>query len=198
MTDWSAFMLTIRDPEAADWMAIASLADEAVLHVDGAPVQNIWVKNRLNFDGVRQHYVAEEEGRVVGYGSVERAATETNDGFRLFLVLRWLTPDSARIAAGLLERLRQDVGVLEIGHVWLREYAKDRPFIDFLTSHGFEVTKEYEHGGDAMINLEATDRFLAVSRNNLPRRPLVTTSRHFFRKRRSCQRARCRSSAWRV
>lgn len=155
-------MVTIRDPEAADWTAIASLADASVSHVDGAPSQNGWVENRLNFDGIRRHYVAEAEGRIVGYGSIERGNhTETNAGFRLFLILRWPNPESTRIADELLAKLRRDVAHLEIAHLWVREYANDRLFIDFLSSRGFEVTKEYQYGGHMLVNLEATCRFLA-------------------------------------
>ena len=155
-------MIKIRYPEETDWITIARLADESVTHVSGAPSQGDWVQLRRQFEGVRRHCIAENEGRVVGYGCIEKGNNNHTDEFRLFLVLRWLDKDSTRIAVELLKRLRQDEKQLGIEYLWVREYAEDRPFIEFLLSCDFEVTKEYEFGGHMLVNLRATERFLAT------------------------------------
>jgi len=109
------------------------------------------------------HLQMKAKGQVVGHGSLElENRSDTNAGFQLFLILRWLKPGGTRIADEILARLRQDVAQLEIVNVWVREYANDQPSIDFPSSRGFQVTMEYEFGGHELVNLEATCHFFAA------------------------------------
>jgi len=151
-----------REPLNSDWKTIAALADLSVTHISGAPKQAGWVQKRLEFEGTRLHHVIESAGRVVGYGSIENPAGDNAEGYRLFLVLEWTDKSAIAIAEELLARLREDVERLKITAVWVREYAEDRPFIDFLLSRGFDITKEYDYEGQALINLQATEQFLAA------------------------------------
>ncbi len=149
-----------------DWPAIAALANVAVDHVAEAPSQQEWSENRRRFTGCRRHHVAVRDGTVVGYGAIERAPRDLPHSFRLFLALDWTNP--VGVAGTLVEHLERDLLELEATTVWLREYASDRPFLDFLTQRGFTVSDPYELGGQHMVNLHR--------RTNLSPRITHTTS----------------------
>ena len=150
-------MFTLREPTTSDWIDIGRIADVSVSHVRNAPRQSDWVQKRLAFKGSRRHYVIEQGGIVVGYGSLEKRAEDPAKAYRMFLVLSWNDSDSDVVADRLLSRLREDTGQLDTDHVWLREYAQDRPFVDFLLARGFEITKEYEYEGQKLLNLRSTE-----------------------------------------
>jgi len=149
-------MTTFREPVEADWVEIGRLADAAVQHIPGAPRQGTWVANRKTFSGLRRHLVLEGEGQIVGYGAIELNATSVEA--RLFLVLAWRQPESVAIASALYERLRAEAATMKIGDVWMREFAADAPFIDFLIAHGFQVRRKYELDGMGIVEL-ARKRF---------------------------------------
>lgn len=149
-------MLRLREPAESDWIDIGKVADISVSHVRSAPRQTDWLQKRLAFQGCRRHYVIEHDGIVVGYGSLEKRRADPTEECRMFLALSWNDSSNIDVADGLLSRLREDMRRLDIAHVWLREYAEDHPFIDFLLARGFEITKEYEYEGQKLINLRST------------------------------------------
>lgn len=144
-------MTTFREPVEADWVQIGRLADAAVQHIPGAPCQGAWVANRRAFSGARRHLVLEDEGQIVGYGAIELNATSVVA--RLFLVLAWRRPESVTNANSLYEQLRLEAANMKVDDVWMREYAVDAPFVDFLIAHGFQIRREYEHDGMGVIEL---------------------------------------------
>jgi len=144
-------MTTFREPVEADWVQIGQLGDAAVEHIPGAPRQGAWVANRRTFSGTRRHLVLDDEGQIVGYGAIELNATSIEA--RLFLVLAWLRPESVVIARALYEQLRTEAANMKVDNVWMREFATDTPFIDFLIAHGFQVRREYEVDGMGIVEL---------------------------------------------
>jgi hypothetical protein len=145
-------LLELRDPRESDWEQIAQLADVAVSHLEGAPTQEEWVRNRRSFGGPRRHHVALVEGEVAGYAGIEASgAVLEGDAARLFLVTAWTGSLAAALALydwALGEAVR--VGVTS---VWMREYASDRPLLDFFAARGFEMGKPYEVGGFQVVNV---------------------------------------------
>ncbi len=141
-------MLTLDHPTPEDWLAIGALANEAVRHIPGAPVQTEWLENRRAYTGPRHHWIAREDGEPVGYGAIEHRT----DRHRLFLVLSWINPGATAIADALIAGLQREfVGV---GKMWMLEYADDTPFLNYLRTHGFTVGDGFDHEGMAVARLE--------------------------------------------
>ncbi len=140
-------MFVLREPAESDWIVIGALANAAVEHIPGAPQQGDWLDNRRSFAGVRRHVVVEHERHIVGYGAVE---CSEDKGARLFLVLRWLDPNSTMIAELLFQRLQGDARQMPISQLWAQEYAEDHLFCRFLSTHGFKVAREFENAGMAI------------------------------------------------
>lgn len=149
-------MLMLRQPSQTDWSRIGRVADESVRHLSGVPQQVEWLHRRLAFKGQRAQHVAWNGGRLVGYGALERQDGALDGDYRLFLVVPWSSKESIPIADALLGRLRSDAARFYARRVWLREYAHDAPFIAYLLSRGFELTNEYEHGGEKLALLTST------------------------------------------
>jgi hypothetical protein len=160
-------MVMLRHPTQADWSAIAALADQSVAHIPEAPRQSEWVGNRQAFRGMRCHYVVHDE-TLLAYGSFEQAADEGDGAARLFLVVDWRTEHAIPAAQLLLEQLRKDAATLALGKLWVREYALDRPFLDFLMGNDFHVTQTYERGGQRIVNLTTTVSGSFVSKASQP------------------------------
>ena len=137
----------------SDWTAIANLADLAVNHVEAAPPQQAWVENRRRFQGQRRHYVLDRGGKVAGYGSIEETPADSPGTYRMFLVLCWTEVAAEAIADALLARLRIDMAQMDPAGVFFREYADDRPLIEFLLARGFQVARSYEYDGLQLVNL---------------------------------------------
>ena len=68
-------------------------------------------------------------------------------------MLVWCQPESGAIASALYERLRVEALKMEVDDVWMREYAADSPFIDFLMERGFQIHREYELDGLGVVEL---------------------------------------------
>jgi hypothetical protein len=79
-------VVSLRDPDEADWKVIAELADAAVAGVRDAPAQDEWVTARRAFAGERCHHVLEFDGQVVGYCAIELSEPEAGRSFRIFVV----------------------------------------------------------------------------------------------------------------
>jgi len=153
--------ITLRGPTPRDWDEIARLSDAAVSHIAEAPRQQEWLQCRRAFGGVRRHYVAVEDGILVGYGGIECSDPDRPDAARLFLVLPWLQANSITVADTLLAQLRADSVALQVRRVWLREYCSDTPYLEFLSARGFEVVNVYEHCGTRLVNLACDARRIA-------------------------------------
>ena len=150
-------MITLREPTASqDWTAIGLVANQAVDHIPGAPEQAEWLQNRIAFTGWRRHCVAEREGRVVGYGAIERQNAGAAE-HRLFLVVPWSSAEARETAEELLAHLRSDPEVAAIEQVWLREYFDDAPFVDFLLARGFVISDDFVRDGVRIAVLTSVD-----------------------------------------
>ncbi len=128
----------LRPPGWADWDAVLAAADAAVPF--DSTGNRAWLANRKCFDrtgGVRRHYVAVDDERVIGYGAIE-LATACATRARLFIVVAPAL--LASMGETLYQRLITDAGVLGTSVVWLREYAGDDPLLAFLYERGFVET----------------------------------------------------------
>jgi len=143
--------LIFRPPREEDWPQIWQLATDAVVHVEDAPSQDEWLRNRLGFQGERVHFVAERAEEVIGYAAVERRAEEPDATFRIFVVVPWAT--QLDVAEALYERAAAELTGLGARRAWLREYASDEPLISFVRRKGFEVTEQYLLEGRKLVTL---------------------------------------------
>jgi len=146
-------MLTLEQPTSDDWPAIGALADDAVRHVPGAPVQTEWLANRRAFAGARRHCIAREDGRIVGYAAIEAHQR----GPRLFLVVRWTLPGAFDVADLLQSGLREAMRGETSGPLWLLEYSGDRPMRDYLLARGFASAATFDLDGTPVTRFEHPD-----------------------------------------
>jgi len=148
-------LVELRDPQECDWQQIARLADVAVSHLEGAPTQEEWARNRRSFGGSRRHQVALVDGEVAGYAGIEASgAALEGDAARLFLVTAWTGPLDAALA--LYEWAMDEAARVGVTSVWMREYASDRPLLDFFSARSFEMSEPYEVGGVQVVNFGRT------------------------------------------
>ena len=148
--------VTLRSADVADWPEIGRLADRAVAHLADVPAQTEWLEARRAFTGTRRQHLAVCTDRVVGYGAVERQQVEAGGHFRAFVVIDWRADSAIAIADVLLAQVEADLGALAATEVRLREYATDRPFIEFLLAHGFQCGSPYETHGVWVVTLRRT------------------------------------------
>ena len=143
--------LSLRAPAESDWPLISRLANVAVEHLEDVPTQEEWTDARQRFPGWQQHWVARRGEKVLGYGALERRDEEQEGAYRLFVVTAWTGPLEAAVL--LYERATEELAGLGATTVWLREYAHDRPLIEFFEERGFAVGEPYRIDGVAMVNL---------------------------------------------
>lgn len=141
----------MREPRDPDWPKILELANLAVDHVPGAPLQTQWLEHRRAFRGSRVHHVAECGGEVVGYAAIERGTGDPEATYRVFVVTNWA--ERLDVAERLWERVADELSNAGVRMAWLREYASDQPLIAFVRAKGFEIREEYEHDGELLVTL---------------------------------------------
>ena len=148
MSNVTSHNIRLRAVRDADWPSILAIANQSVADVRGAGTQEEWLGNRKKFDdtkGLREHFVAEESGEIVGYGSIESAANAGE--FRMFIVT---APKNLSSVGDLLYRYASEA-LSKAGArlVRLREYANDRTLREFAEARGF-VERERFYIEDAI------------------------------------------------
>jgi hypothetical protein len=125
-----------RDIVESDWPAILALANASVAHVPGAGTQEEWFENRRAFDlsaGTQEHYLLEDSGEIVGYGSVEQNA----DGeFRMFLVA--LPERLDTVGERLYDENLALAKARGAPRIWFTEYADDAALVRFAMAREFD------------------------------------------------------------
>jgi hypothetical protein len=143
--------LEIREPRESEWGAIARLADVAVDHLTEAPTQEEWVRARRGFAGWRRHRVVVRDREVAGYGGIEHpGADPAGESVRLFVVTA--STGSLEVAEQLYEWALGALEEASAGSVWMREYASDRPLLDFFAERGFTIGEPYDVSGTLLVN----------------------------------------------
>ncbi len=132
---------------------IAILASNELQEGDHRGLEHHWVENRRSFNGVRKQAVAEADGSIVGYCSVERSSDEASNTYRVFLVADWNHANS-----DVQEELftRAEVMLRELGatQAWMRELTGDRALLGFIEQRGFAASAPpYTVAGREMVNL---------------------------------------------
>lgn len=121
-----------------------------------------WLHKRRKFDQsryVRRHYVAEhvEDGRLLGYGSIEQ--TITLPRYRMILVIE---PRAVRsgVAELLVERLLQDLSDVGATTVMFQDFQSSPELTNFLEQKGFTETARVD---DLRLTLKTADISLLSS-----------------------------------
>lgn len=136
----------LRRPRAEDWTSIRAAANAALPRAESQNEE--WLEHRRAFDErrfVRRHYVAEDarSGTVIAYGAIESGSEPGR--FRLFLVMDpALLPTVGEL---MYSRLTEAARALGAEAVWVREFADDKPVLDFLRSKGLEERSRYDVPG---------------------------------------------------
>ena len=80
--------MSLRPPSENDWSRIKMIADASVADVEGAGVQEEWLRNRRanSTIGYQKHFVYEDSGTIRGYGALERAPDAPDGHCRMFVV----------------------------------------------------------------------------------------------------------------
>lgn len=156
-------MILIRPSHQNDWNAIGALANRSVTHLAGDRPQDDWLANRKAFTASRHHYVAMHRKEVVGYCRLEQSGPAA-DGWRMFLLLDWSAPQHQHLARILFDQINETAGQQDIDQIWLREYADDQPFIDFLAAQDFEPGDPFRHGDEQLIILRGCGPFGFMNR----------------------------------
>ena len=145
-------MIRFRSVQDADWPAIGQLASNDVQEADHRDIDTRWLENRLNFKGSRTHAVAELDGDIVGYCSIERKPDEPLEDYRAFLVADW-DENNTFIYEALFKQLENMLSDNNAKRVWLRELTGDTKLIHFFRSKGFDLSTPYVVAGKEMVNL---------------------------------------------
>jgi hypothetical protein len=145
-------VLRTRDLQEQDWSAVALLASDQIQEADHSGTDTVWVENRLSFDGSRQQAVVESNGSVVGYCSIERAADDEINTYRLFLVADWdaANSDVHEALFSRAESMLQEAGATR---AWMRELTGDLGLLRFVERGGFQASTPYSVAGKEMVNL---------------------------------------------
>ena len=142
-----------RDVKESDWQDIAWLASDLVQEADHGDGQDSdWIENRLSFSGTRHHHVALRQGQIIGYCSLECSETVVESGFRVFLVMDWISRNP-EIREALMEKIDGMICSHGIARVWMRELTGDNELIEFVESKGFLKSEPYVIDNKEMVNL---------------------------------------------
>lgn len=133
--------ITLRQPTDSEWHVIYDLAVAAVPWDDKGNQE--WLTNRMTFKGRRQHYVADSNGQLMGYGGVEEGL-ETGV-FRVFIVMA--AEHFSTVGEVLYRQLCEDLNALNAHRVWVREYASDDTIQAFFARHGFSEQERFRIEG---------------------------------------------------
>jgi len=135
---------SLRDPRDSDWPGLLALANRSVAHVPGAGTQEEWVENRRRLrrqdDDVRG-FVLEEAGEIRGYVGIEPTPARRPGSWRVFLVC--VCEDWSTVGAKLHDAATELLTNASASEAWLREYAEDVPYADFLATRGFRETQRF-------------------------------------------------------
>ncbi len=146
-------IIKFRPVKAEDWKDIAWLASDFVQEADHSDGQDTgWVRNRRSFEGKRYQRIAEIQGQIVGYCSLERSTTGSKSGFRAYLVADWKSTNRS-IHEALMHMIEELIAVNKIDLVWMRELTGDVQLLEFVESKGFVKSESYVINGKEMINL---------------------------------------------
>ena len=146
-------MIEFREVKESDWQKIAWLASNLVQEADHGDGQDSnWIENRLSFNGTRHHEVALKHEHIVGYYSLERSETVVESGFRVFLVMDWVSKN-LELREALMEKIDEMISSNGIARVWMRELTGDKELIEFVESKGFLKSELYVIDNKEMANL---------------------------------------------
>jgi len=146
-------MIKFREVKDSDWQKIAWLASNLVQEADhGDGQESDWIENRLSFNGTRHHHVALKHEHIVGYCSLERSDTVVESGFRVFLVMDWVSRN-LQLREALMEKVDGMISSNGIARVWMRELTGDKELIEFVESRGFLKSEPYVIDDKEMVNL---------------------------------------------
>jgi len=126
-----------RSPEPNDWPRVKELADVSVADIPGAGSQDEWLINRKQFTtvGEQKHFVCVDDDRIVGYGSLERAADAPAGHCRMFLVTAPEALDS--VGPFIFEELQELASCRNISRSCFVEYSEDPRLLGFLRKRGY-------------------------------------------------------------
>ncbi|MGD8753118.1 MAG: GNAT family N-acetyltransferase, partial [Anaerolineales bacterium] len=141
----------LRIPEEEDWLAIFSVAMQAV--PDSKAENEEWWENRKAIDDDQQrrrHYVVEDErDHVVGYGAIEEGPDPGL--FRMFVVG---SPEIIKQGLGetLYSHLMSELNDLGARIVWIQEESRDS-IVQFFLEKGFRERTRFmlENGREAIV-----------------------------------------------
>ncbi len=146
-------MLQLRAVHERDWPMIAILASNEFQQGDHRGLEHFWLENRRSFIGVRKQAVAEVDGSIVGYCSVERYSDEASSTYRMFLVADW-NQRISEVHEELFTRAEEMLRELGATQAWMRELTGDRALLGFMEHRGFAASAPpYTVAGREMVNL---------------------------------------------
>ena len=130
-------------PREPHWPEVLEIASRSVAHLPGAAKQDEWLQNRRTFSqrGDQIHFVALENGRVVGYGAIEGEAPSPTGEYRVFIVV---DPDQRdTIGSAIYSRLEELLEDREATGSRFVEYAQDIRFIEFICARGYVESRRF-------------------------------------------------------
>src|SRR5947209_6551796 len=134
-------MLLVRPFHSKDFDSLLALANQAV-PFDRRGNQ-VWLDQRKAFDDsrrLRHHYIADDDGIVVGYGALEQQGEDPHV-LRIYVVC---SPDNMQgpVGESIYVQLLRDANVLNASLLWAREYVQDLPIREFFIKQGFGITEQ--------------------------------------------------------
>lgn len=145
--------MSFRVPLDADWSTILEIANESVAEVAGAPQQDEWLHNRRTFSerGQQEQFVLIDEGRVAGYGAMERRSQDPANRYRLFVVAN--SDQLADAGRKIYERLQARLTAVGATESWFVEYVQATKLIAFICAQGYAEQRRFmlPSGETAMV-----------------------------------------------
>jgi len=147
-----------RKPRKEDWPIILGIANASVADVEGAGTQEEWLQNRQTFtrNGIQHHFVCEESGQLVGYGSAEHAPDAPDDSYRLFVVT--LPGRLNSTGEAIFDELESFLAGALAKRSWFVEYVDDLSLTGFIQDHDYNETKRFNLDSGVEVAVYARDK----------------------------------------